>query len=120
MEQDYKKENRNSFWYIFGYVGRISRSSFNKALAFYILCIIVLVGLKYISLQNPASDTSIAIGYFLSIPRVFLLWFFIAQGAKRCHDIGKSGWWILLPFYFIWLCFAKGDECENEYGEVPQ
>ena len=87
---------------------------------FRILCIIVLVGLKYISLQNPASDTSIAIGYFLSIARVFLLWFFIAQGAKRCHDIGKSGWWILLPFYFIWLCFAKGDECENEYGEVPQ
>ena len=72
MEQDYKKENRNSFWYIFGYVGRISRSSFNKALAFYILCIIVLVGLKYISLQNPVSDTSIAIGYFLSIARVFL------------------------------------------------
>ena len=71
------------------------------------------------SLENPTSDTSIAIGYFLSIARALLLWFFIAQGAKRCHDIGKSGWWILLPFYFVWLCFAKGDEHENEYGEVP-
>lgn len=70
MEQYYKKENRNSFWYIFGYVGRISRSSFIKTFVVYILIILVLIGIKYLSLNNPTSDTSVTIGYDLKIARV--------------------------------------------------
>ena len=23
--------------------------------------------------------------------------------VRRMHDIGKSGWWVLVPFYNIWL-----------------
>jgi uncharacterized membrane protein YhaH (DUF805 family) len=110
----------NGIWFLFGYTGRISRSSFIKTFVVYSLIILVLIGIKYLSLNNPTSDTSVTIGYALKIARVFVYWFFIAQCVKRCHDIGKSGWWMFIPLFFIWLLFAKGDEHDNEYGEVPQ
>ena len=25
-------------------------------------------------------------------------WFYTAQGVKRCHDVGWSGWWFYVPF----------------------
>jgi len=50
--------------------------------------------------------------FLLWIP---LLWFFWAQSAKRCHDLNKSGWWQIIPFYFLWLWFEKGIGGPNEY-----
>ena len=49
-----------------------------------------------------------------------LLWFLLAQGAKRCHDIGKSGWWQIVPFFGLWMLFKDGDVGFNEYGEDPK
>ncbi|MBQ5925806.1 MAG: DUF805 domain-containing protein, partial [Paludibacteraceae bacterium] len=43
---------------------------------------------------------------------IFLIpayWFFFAQGAKRCHDRGNSGWYILIPLYWIWLMIVGTD-----------
>ena len=39
----------------------------------------------------------------LGIP---VLWSYLAQAVKRCHDRRASGWWLLVPFYCIWLLFA--------------
>ncbi|PID70018.1 DUF805 domain-containing protein [bacterium DOLZORAL124_38_8] len=41
----------------------------------------------------------------------------IAVGIRRMHDINKSGWFILVPFYNIYLFCLKGDEKENQYGK---
>lgn len=46
--------------------------------------------------------------------------FVVAQNTKRCHDLGYSGWWQLLPFYGLLLLFVEGDEGSNEYGENPK
>jgi uncharacterized membrane protein YhaH (DUF805 family) len=43
----------------------------------------------------------------------------ISAGIRRMHDIGKVGWWILAPFYNIYLWIQKGGEGENQYGAVP-
>ncbi len=47
----------------------------------------------------------------------------LALGARRLHDIGKSGWWqliALIPFlggiWLIVLLAQKGDEGPNGYG----
>ena len=61
----------------------------------------------------------------LDIPILGLLynpafWFFWAQGAKRCHDRGNSGWYQIIPFYCLWMIFGNSDVGENEYGPRPK
>lgn len=51
---------------------------------------------------------------------IIITYIIAAQGAKRCHDLGKNGWWQLIPFYFIYMLFAKGKIFANEYGAPPK
>jgi len=48
------------------------------------------------------------------------LWFYLAQGAKRCHDIGNSGFYQIIPLYFLVMIFSEGYGGENEYGNDPK
>ena len=57
------------------------------------------------------------IGFFLFVP---LFIFQLAQGTKRCHDMGNSGWWQLIPFYPIIMLFQEGDPGPNKYGDNPK
>ncbi|OOQ57238.1 DUF805 domain-containing protein [Mucilaginibacter pedocola] len=49
-----------------------------------------------------------------------MLWFAIAQGTKRMHDVNKSGWWQLVPLYNLWLLFQPGMAGNNQYGGDPK
>ena len=46
----------------------------------------------------------------------------ISVTIRRLHDIGKSGWWILLcciplvNIYLIYLLAQRGDKMDNHYG----
>jgi uncharacterized membrane protein YhaH (DUF805 family) len=55
--------------------------------------------------------------FMLSIPGI---WFIVAQGTKRCHDINVSGWIQVIPFYPIILIFSRGDVGANKYGDSPK
>lgn len=44
-------------------------------------------------------------------------WFLYAQCAKRCHDLGKSGVWMFVPFWNVLLFFAEGEKQDNLYGQ---
>ncbi|MBL0739722.1 DUF805 domain-containing protein [Chryseolinea lacunae] len=46
--------------------------------------------------------------------------FILIQGAKRMHDVGKSGWYFLIPIYNVILAFTDGTVGANEYGEDPK
>ncbi|GMO38314.1 MAG: hypothetical protein Pg6B_10600 [Candidatus Azobacteroides pseudotrichonymphae] len=50
---------------------------------------------------------------------VFPLWFWVTKRTKRCHDLGRSGWWQMIPFYGLWLLFSRGQKGSNQYGEDP-
>ena len=59
------------------------------------------------------------------IPSVALLLPTLGVGARRLHDIGKSGWWQLL---YLICCgglvllyfFVQDSEGDNQYGPRPQ
>ncbi|MBO5699072.1 MAG: DUF805 domain-containing protein [Bacteroidaceae bacterium] len=46
----------------------------------------------------------------------------LAVGVRRLHDIGKSGWFVLLAFvpivnlYLIYLFICEGQPNANQYG----
>jgi len=44
----------------------------------------------------------------------------IAVGVRRMHDVGKSGWFLLIPIYNLILAFTEGEKGENKYGADPK
>ncbi|MDD5870002.1 MAG: DUF805 domain-containing protein [Bacteroidales bacterium] len=40
--------------------------------------------------------------------------------VRRLHDIGRSGWWVLLPIFGEIFIFKDSDKKENEYGKSPK
>ena len=44
----------------------------------------------------------------------------IAVAVRRMHDVGKSGWYILIPIYNLILACTNGDVGINEYGNDPK
>ncbi len=44
----------------------------------------------------------------------------IAVGVRRMHDVGKSGWYLLIPIYNIVLAATEGDRGDNAYGPDPK
>jgi len=94
----------------FSFDGRIRRSEYG--ISFFIF----FVGLVIINAIG-SSNKDAAMIFLAYIP---LYWFCWAQGAKRCHDVGNSGWWQIIPFYVLWLIFQDGHAGFNEYGENPK
>lgn len=68
--------------------------------------------------ESPNIEGGVAIIMLLTFIPAF--WFIWAQGAKRCHDRGNSGWYQLIPFYGLWMLFGDGDEFDNGYGPDPK
>ena len=44
----------------------------------------------------------------------------IAVAVRRMHDVGKSGWFVLIPIYNLILAVTDGDAGDNKYGPNPK
>jgi uncharacterized membrane protein YhaH (DUF805 family) len=44
----------------------------------------------------------------------------IAAGVRRMHDVGKSGWFLLIPIYNLILAITDSQPGKNEYGPNPK
>lgn len=87
--------------YFFSFNGKVNRLEYLIALIIHLIIWILLSELIENYPNNP----------FVSIITLFVtlinIRFLIAQGVKRCHDIGKNGWFQFIPFYFIYLLLAS-------------
>lgn len=95
----------------FSFDGRIRRTEYGLT----ILCNTIVTLIMDALIINGGNDTAV-----LTLLYIPMLWFGLAQGAKRCHDLGNSGWWQLIPFYGLWMLFQDGQAGPNEYGENPK
>jgi uncharacterized membrane protein YhaH (DUF805 family) len=94
----------------FSFKGRIHRAEYGLTILLYSISVLSIIIL--------ALETHFTAFFcFLLVP---LIWFFWAQSAKRCHDLGKSGWWQILPFYFFILLLVDGQSHTNQYGYDPK
>jgi uncharacterized membrane protein YhaH (DUF805 family) len=101
----------------FSFEGRIRRSEYGISV---IIFTVVIVLLQVILLAALAGHASPGITLFLMIILSPLFFFMLAQGAKRCHDRGNSGWFQLIPFYGLWMLFGDSDHGSNQYGPNPK
>ena len=43
----------------------------------------------------------------------------IFLGWRRMHDIGRPGWWCLVPFYNLYLSTLPSEQGDNSFGPFP-
>lgn len=82
---------------------------------------IILTGMMCGTLLFLKPDNSYSGGPSLElIP--FLITILPTLGAivRRLHDIGRSGWWVLLPVVGEIFIFKDSDKKGNEYGKSPK
>ncbi len=46
--------------------------------------------------------------------------FMIMAACRRSQDCGRSYWFLLIPFYNIWLFFEPGQVGDNRFGPDPR
>ena len=114
METERKEISGNTpnkmFQQPFSFDGRIRRSEFGIS---YITYIVIIVIIDIIALTGGVAEAI----YIAYIPAI---WFLLAQGTKRCHDRGNSGWYQLIPFYTLWMLFEDSIAGTNKYGPNPK
>lgn len=117
----YKKTTR-MYRNPFSFKGRIRRTEYALS---YMLFLVMISWMKsiFVSLDNSTwyildirVEDTVFITCVLIIWFFTLAWFIAAQSAKRCHDIGNSGWFQLIPFYPLVLMFNNGEKHVNRYG----
>jgi uncharacterized membrane protein YhaH (DUF805 family) len=97
----------------FSFDGRIRRTEFGLSFIIYLIAYAIFMGMA----SSAGDQSGLGIIFILLIPMIWFLW---AQGAKRCHDLGNSGWWQIIPFYLLWLLFQDGQYGSNQYGDNPK
>lgn len=98
--------------FLFSDDGRISQSDYVIFFCIWGVIFLFIVISASGSAYNAPSKTLQWLGFLLFYP-------FMQVATKRCHDIGKWGMYLFIPFYFIYLLFVSGDKYKNEYGYPP-
>ena len=95
--------------------GRSNRQEFWMFFLINALIIVLLVIIDTMVLGNTDSEKSAIVNLY----NLATLIPYLAASVRRIHDVGKNGWFIMIPFYNLYLLISKGDSSDNEYGSVP-
>ncbi len=95
----------------FSFSGRIRRLEYGLT---YILSFTIVL------FVSPFFEISEFLDSIIVLIVLLAYWIILAQGTKRCHDIGNNGYSQLIPFYVFIMLFEEGDKKENKYGLNPK
>lgn len=93
----------------FSSTGRIRRLEY---------CISFFVGIIGLSISGNIRQESYVI--FQGCLSFLSLYLICMQSIKRCHDLGLSGFYQLIPFSQFILMFKDGQIGQNKYGHNPK
>ena len=103
----------------FSFDGRIRRSEYGLTL---LICWGYAAAIRHIIISGhfPITITRDNVQFYYWLCLIPAIVFNLAQGAKRCHDNGKNGFWQLIPVFFIYLLMANPENLTNQYGPNPR
>lgn len=115
----------------FSFDGRIRRIEYflSGLVCGVVVWIAMLLGVGTFLLgAGSGSAAGSAFGLLIGVVAIIAaIWFSLAQGIKRLHDLNKSGWLILIcyiPFvgwiFALYMLFADGTVGPNQYGPDPK
>lgn len=106
---------------LFSFKGRIRRTRYWLTN----ICVVLLMT-PYSLAEDSSEELSSVLAIYILLTIIPYIWIIFGNIVKRLHDLGKSGW--LMPLSYIpifgqlfnlYIAFAKGQECDNEYGPNP-
>ena len=106
------------------FTGRASRSEYWWFVWFFFLVILFFAFITILFVREEwsfylVSALSLLCTLAIVVPGV-------AVGVRRLHDIGKSGWWLLISFipyigaFYLLYLSCKKSAPDNEYGKTPE
>lgn len=101
-------DNTMTFSHFLTFKGRCRRSEYFMVS---VLCNAIIGALRNMSM----GDTVFSVLLLLVI-----LYVYISTAVRRSHDRGNSGFYILIPFYTLYLLFADSEPGVNKYGNNPK
>lgn len=130
-----QSQPRKLFAQPFSFSGRIRRLEYGLSMIFLLVSAVIVQFLAIYVMEHadaPWAEQNQVGSYFVETDLsplskmifyacfILINWFAIAQGVKRCHDLGWSGWFVLIPLIIFWLLFKDGQPHENNYGTNPK
>ena len=108
--------------------GRINRGKW--WLGHLLLTFLMVLGVLIVvspMLGQPDAKPGLGAAFIFGLISLLVLWSVICINIKRYHDLGKSGWWVLITFVpiigpiwqFIECGFVSGEAEDNDYGPGP-
>ena len=106
----------------FSFDGRIRRLEygFSHLIYFSAYCVVILIMALFQTIGFVENTKGFGVNLILLFLLIPVWWFLLAQGGKRCHDLGRSAWFQLIPFYIFVMLFIEGDTGSNKYGPDPK
>jgi len=114
---------------IWSFCGRIGRADYFFGFIFNIIVGAATFALAFVLLQSvlgmpqPEPEARWVYVVIFGFGLFFFFWLHLALSAKRFHDLGRSGWFVLIllvpilgTLVWLYLLFARGEDGDNDYG----
>ncbi|OIQ28814.1 MAG: DUF805 domain-containing protein [Bacteroidetes bacterium MedPE-SWsnd-G2] len=111
-------------WYIHvlknyaNFNGRARRKEYWMFLLIHLITYFSLAIIQTVSILN--NGPTLLFSLLTAIYLIGIIIPSIAVAVRRMHDVGKSGWYILIPVYSLVLAVTGGDSGPNNYGKDPK